>query len=339
MNDEIAKSPLSRNLSLDIARAIGVLLVILAHVGAPSIVNELRCFDVVLLVFVSGYCINFCNYSQYLWKRFKRLVVPAWILLIILFCATWVACIIVNKSQIYSPIKILKSFFFLNGGIGFIWIVRIYIGISVLTPLIVGVNKIIKSNAAILIIATTLIILNAAITRRFIEDKNSSILYYIVELFSYSAVALIGYRYKQYRMSKRIDCFQYDFALVSVFGIGCIVFFCLFGFEPNEYKYPPAEPYLFYGLFVSTLIFLVLNRFYVSNDTVFERAVCKFSALSYDTYLVHIIVLSVFDLVEEIIKNSIDWKIKYPAVLALSLIGAICIGVIKDFFKKKFVRA
>lgn len=338
MNTEKTKPALSRDFSLDIARTIGTMLIILAHVGAPNMINEIRCFDVVLLVFVSGYCINYSNYGRYLWKRFKRLVVPAWLLLVILFCATWVACLFVNKEQIYNVEKITKSFFFINGGIGFIWIVRIYLGIAFLTPLIVWVNKTIKSNVAILIITTSFIILNAAIARRFVAGNNTSIVYYIVEIFAYSAVALIGYRYKQLRANDGTNHSRYGFALLSIAGVGCIVVFSLLKFQPNEYKYPPMEPYLFYGLFVTTLIFLIINRFYVSDDRAIERAICKFSILSYDTYLVHIFVLSIFDMLEEMINKTIDWGIKYFFVLIISLLGSIILDRIKKQLKKKFMR-
>ena len=327
-----------RSILLDIARTIGTLLIILAHVGAPDVVNEIRCFDVVLLVFVSGYCINIRGYGTYLWKRFKRLVFPAWILLVVLFCATWVACLVFNKEQIYSATKIIKSFFFLNGGIGFIWIVRIYLGIAILTPVLVQVNNCIKNDIAILAFSVTFILLNSFIARRYSTD-NTSALYYIVEILAYSSIALLGYRYKQLRKIRFLNGIRYGVALLLISLICCIAFFCSIGFRPNEYKYPPVEPYLFYGIFVTALIFLVFNNVHISRKTALENAISKFSMLSYDTYLVHIFALSIFDLLEEIIKNTVDWKIKYLAVLVLSLIGAIVLDRIKILLKKKFVRA
>ena len=330
------KPALSRDFSLDLSRAIGTLLIILAHVGAPNVVNEIRCFDVVLLVFVSGYCINYVDYGKYLWKRFKRLVIPAWILLVVLFSATWVACFIVNKEQIYSATTILKSFFFLNGGIGFIWIVRIYMGVAILTPVLVWINKFIKSNSAFLAFSFAFILMNSFVARKYCTE-NASIIYYMIEILAYSSVALIGYRYKQMGKTNWQNTPRYILSLLAITTVGNIVTICLFGFQPNENKYPPVEPYLFYGMFVTALIFLAINGLNIQINAKLENSICKFSILSYDTYLIHIFVLSVFDLLEEMIKDPIDWRIKYLAVLVLSFLGALVFDKIRLLLKKKCV--
>lgn len=43
-----------RDLSIDLMRAIGLLCVILAHVNPPATLMQIRCFDVPLMLFVSG---------------------------------------------------------------------------------------------------------------------------------------------------------------------------------------------------------------------------------------------------------------------------------------------
>lgn len=43
-----------RDLHIDFLRFIGISLIILAHVEAPSGITQFRCFDVPLMVFVSG---------------------------------------------------------------------------------------------------------------------------------------------------------------------------------------------------------------------------------------------------------------------------------------------
>ena len=44
-----------RNSTIDLLRVIGIVLVIVSHSYFPEAIEELICFDVVLLVFVAGY--------------------------------------------------------------------------------------------------------------------------------------------------------------------------------------------------------------------------------------------------------------------------------------------
>lgn len=46
----------SRDIEVDVLRSIGILLIILAHIKAPLMLTIIRCFDVPLMVFVSGLC-------------------------------------------------------------------------------------------------------------------------------------------------------------------------------------------------------------------------------------------------------------------------------------------
>lgn len=45
-----------RDVEVDVLRSIGILLIILAHIKAPLVPTVIRCFDVPLMVFVSGLC-------------------------------------------------------------------------------------------------------------------------------------------------------------------------------------------------------------------------------------------------------------------------------------------
>ncbi len=328
----------NRNTALDAARAIGTLLIILAHTGAPEMINEIRCFDVVLLVFLSGCCIHVDNYRHYLWKRFKRLVVPAWILEVVLFCFTFVACLAADREQIYSASKIIRSFFFLNGGIGFIWIVRVYLGIAVLAPVIVWVNRVIRSDAAVLVIAAALILLISAAVRLQNID-NSGFVYYITEIIAYGTIALIGYRYRQIGTDNESKSLRFGSTILVASFVWGVIGICLIGFHPNHCKYPPTGLYLFYGLFMSVLLMILLDRFLTEKDSVFGKMVRRFSMLSYDVYLVHILMLSLVGLLEDALKVNINWAVEYLLVLLLSVTGAAIEVRMRELLKKKFLRA
>ena len=96
MNASVIKSSL-RNDSIDILRFVAILGIIVIHCDPQSFfVRQLRNFDVPLMVFLSGvgfglsFKRNKISYGQYVWKRFKRMVLPTWIFLLFLTIVTFV---------------------------------------------------------------------------------------------------------------------------------------------------------------------------------------------------------------------------------------------------------
>lgn len=76
-----------RDKKIDILKAIGAILIILAHVSNSPLILQLRNFDVPLMVMISGYlAVDSLKKSEsnmdYYRKRFIRLVVPTYIFLI-----------------------------------------------------------------------------------------------------------------------------------------------------------------------------------------------------------------------------------------------------------------
>ena len=74
-----------RDLYIDFLRFIGISLIILAHVEAPSGITQFRSFDVPLMVFVSGlsFSTKGGGFWKYVWKRVKRLCIPVYLFLTI----------------------------------------------------------------------------------------------------------------------------------------------------------------------------------------------------------------------------------------------------------------
>ena len=54
-----------RDSTIDLLRVLGTLLVIQAHVKIPKVMSEIRIFDVVLLVFISGMSLKYAKYKHY----------------------------------------------------------------------------------------------------------------------------------------------------------------------------------------------------------------------------------------------------------------------------------
>ena len=71
---------------------------------------------------------------KYYWKRFVRLVIPTWIFLTIYFC---ISCLL---NHFYTLKVILGSYLLLDG-IGYVWVIRVYLICALLTPLIYWLNE------------------------------------------------------------------------------------------------------------------------------------------------------------------------------------------------------
>lgn len=141
---------MNRDIKIDFMRFIGISLIILAHVSPPNLIFQLRNFDVPLMVILSGYLYSIKNKQKnkfnlsYFLKRFRRLVIPVWIFLSILF----IGIFLINPKMI--TLKLLLTSFTLYTGIGYVWIIRVYLIIALFGEILI---KIINKNIIILFIS------------------------------------------------------------------------------------------------------------------------------------------------------------------------------------------
>ena len=123
-------------------------LIILAHVSPPYWLQQARCFDVPLMLFISGLtCSNkaIASYKDFVVKRFKRLVYPVWFFLILYFTLILIAQSFNLIPNYLTGRKILESFLLLDG-IGYVWIIRVFLLIMLITPLLQKINNVIKND-------------------------------------------------------------------------------------------------------------------------------------------------------------------------------------------------
>ena len=122
---------------IDFLKTLGLLLLILAHVDAPAFLLQLRCFDVPLMVILSGMLAknSYKRYlakknpehplfdKGYLWKRIIRLLIPTYIFLTMFFI------IMAALGKTYTARDIIYSYLLQSGnrGIGYVWIVLVYL--------------------------------------------------------------------------------------------------------------------------------------------------------------------------------------------------------------------
>lgn len=126
----------TRDTKIDLLRFIGVALVILCHAAPPRVLGALRQFDVPLLVMVSGvsFAMSYkaAPYGKYVFKRFKRLVLPVWVFLAIYIPAEDLMRFVLGKELI--PAEMVLSSFALIEGVSYVWIFRVYFLMAVISP-------------------------------------------------------------------------------------------------------------------------------------------------------------------------------------------------------------
>lgn len=310
---------LNRDVSIDICRITGTILVMLAHVSIPTFLSDVRSFDVILLVIISGMCFSGAiNYGHYIWKRIKRLVLPTWILLILLFTCTYAACIILNRQQVYSFSQIWRSFFFLEGSIGYIWIVRVYLAIAIVNPILFRLNKTIPP------LAYTLLMNLIIVAFSFFPAKKNGPIYYAHETAIYCLVASWGTKLKSLDKKHKM---QFIVITTVCSFIGLIVTVITNGFNPNSYKYPPTAQYIYYGFLISIILIIFLK--WANLDIIPEKIkdICSYwSANSFTLYIVHIFVLSMLNSVLDSMNLTIHWTIFYIVLLMISMLGVLLLG-------------
>lgn len=244
-----------RDSYIDFLRFGGLVLIFLAHVNSPNIIYQLRSFDVPLMVFVSGLCclnsktIN--NRKKYYQNRCSRIIIPVYLFLSFFFFISY----LVGKE--YSFQQVICTFLLFNyGSIGYVWIMKVFLLIMLVTPDLVRINKKLSNNNFLLFILVLFVINETlALIMPKVLSFNSKIfvLYneYIPYVLSYSIIYLIGIRVSSIS-SRDISFLLRLFFLILCFGL--LLYLLLNSLPINitpQYKYPPRFFFLIYGICVS----------------------------------------------------------------------------------------
>lgn len=139
----------SRDLYIDFLRFLGLSLIILAHINPPMVLFQFRCFDVPLMLFVSGLTISSscsCKYVNYVTKRTMRLIIPVWIFLAAYLPALYFVQFRFLPKQYLTGEMIVRSFLLLDNSIGYVWIIRVFLIVMLVTPFVQKFNERIKNS-------------------------------------------------------------------------------------------------------------------------------------------------------------------------------------------------
>ncbi len=135
-----------RDEKLDVLRFIGLAMIILAHVNPSEWIFQLRNFDVPLMVMISGVAFGLSYkgevYSTYLRKRVKRLLFPAWLFLTAYFSSMY----FLSFPEPLPAIEKVRDSYLLLDGIGYVWIIRVFLLVALVAPFILAFNNKCISN-------------------------------------------------------------------------------------------------------------------------------------------------------------------------------------------------
>ncbi|MBD2043061.1 acyltransferase family protein [Microcoleus sp. FACHB-672] len=273
--EEVAQKP-NRNITADILKTLGLILIIMAHTDFPTNFDRLREFDVPMMVIVSGILFDYScknrtyQFADYLKKRIPRLIAPVWLFLAFFFGFYYIYYLLLGKLTKYpfSSQKILDTFFLIDG-IGYVWIVRVFVIVAILSVFLLKLrssfSNISQFFIAILAIFTVHeAIISAIYTNNLESSLQESTTFILFSIIPYGFLFGLGMCVP--RMTKK------ELVWVASF-FGALFFFILFykysyfgHFIPLRIlKFPPRVYYVAYGIFMTIFIYLTIDKFKMSQ--------------------------------------------------------------------------
>ena len=185
---------------IDILRAFGLLSIIYVHVlFIPKCLLELNTFNVPLMIFVSGLCvpIELPNLKEFYIKRIMRLIIPVWLFLSVYLIFLSILYNYGICLYYLTPTMVWRSYMLLDG-IGFVWVIRIFLLMMLVTPMILKLNKLIKNDIIFSVLLFCLILLQSwlcslehILPSSVREFYNLYVLYLCLVVYNYSSLELL----------------------------------------------------------------------------------------------------------------------------------------------------
>ncbi|MDB8459165.1 acyltransferase family protein [Turicibacter sanguinis] len=312
-----------RDYKIDILRFIAIVCIIFAHTSPPGILFVLRNFDVTLMVMLMGTSYYLSNngrsidYKSYIIKRFNRLIIPTWIFLTIFFIVFYIISLL-TKTDFEFGIKSIIASYSLMGGIGYVWIMRVFFLVAILNPIILYISRNIKSNVNYFIVLMAIYIVYLGLVGINSQLNGLAKLIFeniIVVSIGWGLIAAVGIRLK--KLNKK-ELFLYA-------GIFLIIFIFLmikYDFTSTQnYKYPPTMYYISYGLFVSFTLLLLLDIKCIYN--IFNNKIVKYISVNslwlYFWHIIPIYILSIYGESLPILNDNFISRFIFIFVFALIL--------------------
>ncbi|MFM5882521.1 acyltransferase family protein [Methanobrevibacter gottschalkii] len=307
----------NRTVFIDYLKVIGLLCIILAHISTDESILQIRNFDVPLMVIISGFlAVNSFkrnlkqnrSFLRYYWKRISRLLFPTWTFLIIFFIV--MAFLPINGIYHYDADFILNSFLLLDG-LPYVWIIRIFLICTFITPVIYYFDKIENDYIQFLILLLIYILYELSIFLK-INETNIIFEFILAYVIPYGIIYLLGMI--STKTSPKMDRNVSIICLIAFIIQAAIIYLNTGIFQPTQImKYPPTVYYISYALFVSFMLLSIFKRIDLKPNRVIEF--CSKSSLW--IYLWHILFLTVIPL----IFGELNWILSY-IIIVVCAVGA-----------------
>lgn len=264
MGQELIKENcLHRDAAIDILRFIGISLIILAHVSPPETLIQLRTFDVPLMLFISGLTLlgKSPDFSfRYFRHRAVRLLLPVYTFLTAYFLLVFI--LHSNGASInYSTETIVRTYLLLDG-FGFVWVIRVFLLVALVTPILLYVRDKCSTSVVILIVILILFPLSYCVSQNIMMNNFfvREVLYYAI---GYSTPLLIALKFA--KMNLRQQLYTVTLFVVLLLFDGILLRHLLDGGGKtllvfNHFKYPPQSYYLLYGITCSMICYLFIVK-------------------------------------------------------------------------------
>lgn len=319
-----------RDLTIDFLRFVGLSLIIIAHVQAPYNLTQIRCFDVPMMLFISGLTSSgrsAGNYLEYIVKRTKRLILPVWIFLFLYLVSFYFVQFLVLPEQYLTWDMIWRSFLLLDKSIGYVWIIRVFLLVMLVTPPILWLakrfNRVCDSICLLIILGCLLIAVN---TITAMIQSEGFYMVFVRDIAQYTVAYSIPFVAGVY--IKNLDS-KHEILFFVILSIIAFIVYFFYAQEytfprgiSEKYKFPPQLYYITYGTLVSTFLWCIRPLW--RNFTKFKAAIF----IGQNTiwiYLWHM-PLALFATV-----FMHNWILKYIIVYCLAI---ICFGIQFQIVKK-----
>lgn len=272
----------------DLLRVWGLLSILLAHVDPPFWLWLVRDFDVPLLVLVSGAVCQLgyrgrpIQLGSYFRKRVVRLLAPVYVFLAVYFLvAEWFA------PGRFDRTVMLRSFLLLNG-MGYVWIIRVFLLVALATPLLLAMRKRLTAATYLLVLGAVYLFHEFA-WAKFAPMANEPgwevIKFTVFYVLPYGCFFAMGLRWPGMKQSA-----AWMWAAVSLTIAGVMIAMLGLVSDPGaaaELKYPPRLAYFWFGLGMSHALYAFAMKL-PSLGASLEKTIAWISASSLWIYLWHI---------------------------------------------------
>ncbi len=271
-----------RDNRIDLLRFIGLAMIIFAHIGPPSVLFQLRNFDVPLMVLVSGMAFGLSYkaseaYLSYIWKRIMRLLFPVWIFLTIYFI---ILAIFQSDSAVLNFKTIFTSYTLIDG-IGYVWIIKVFLLVALVSPFIFTYNKNTNSHSIYFLVLTTYFLVYEImryLSLPYIHEGIGRLISLIThDIIPYSIVFAVGLRLPSLNKNQLLSFSFFNLGILILIGIGLFLLHGEF-IATQQFKYPPSIYYFSYSFFVSCLLWIYINSIELFFDKIKIKNIVLFIA-------------------------------------------------------------